>query len=152
MPAIQNTRRRFMAHFASIGLGSTLVPGIVWARMQDAGAQKVTLEMVTDAMKLSGLPFTEDELKAMVDRANTNLTRYQEIRAIHIPNDVSLPFHFSAIVPGIEVNKTKLPFKLSAPTAVKRPSNLEEAAFCPVRHLGEPDRSQQFPSPRLTVT
>src|SRR5258706_14459253 len=150
MPAIQNTRRRFMAHFASIGLGSTLVPGIVWARMQDAGAQKVTLEMVTDAMKLSGLPFTEDELKAMVDSANTNLTRYEEIRAIHIPNDVSPPFHFSAIVPGIEVNKTKLPFKLSVPPAVKRPANLEDAAFWPRHHLAELVKTKQVTSSELT--
>lgn len=150
MPAIHETRRRFMTHFASIGLGSTLVPGIVWARMQDAGAHKVTLEMVTDAMKLSGLPFTDDELKAMVDSANTNLTRYEEIRAIHIPNDVSPPFHFSAIVPGIEVNKTKLPFKLSAPPAVKRPANLEDVAFWPVRHLAELVKTKQVTSSELT--
>ena len=56
--------------------------------------------MVTDALKLSGIEFTEDERKAMVDAANQNLTRYEELRKIHIPNDVSPPFHFSAIVPG----------------------------------------------------
>ena len=26
-----------MAHFAGVGLGTTLAPGILWARMQDAG-------------------------------------------------------------------------------------------------------------------
>jgi Asp-tRNA(Asn)/Glu-tRNA(Gln) amidotransferase A subunit family amidase len=139
-----------MAHFASIGLGATLAPGVIWARMQDAGAKTVTLDMVVDAMKLSGLEFTEDELKAMVDAANQNLTRYQELRAIHIPNDVSPPFHFSPIVPGIEVNRTKLPFKLSAPPAVKRPANLEEVAFWPVRHLAELVRTKQVTSLELT--
>jgi Asp-tRNA(Asn)/Glu-tRNA(Gln) amidotransferase A subunit family amidase len=139
-----------MAHFASIGLGSTLAPGIVWARMQDAGAKKITLAMVADAMKLSGLEFSEDELKSMVDAANQNLTRYEEMRAIHIPNDVSPPFHFSALVPGMEVNKTKLPFKLSAPPAVKRPANLEEVAFWPVRHLAELVRTKQVTSLELT--
>ena len=44
-----------MTHFASIGLGTTLAPGIVWARMQDAGTQTVTLAMVTEALKLSGI-------------------------------------------------------------------------------------------------
>jgi Asp-tRNA(Asn)/Glu-tRNA(Gln) amidotransferase A subunit family amidase len=139
-----------MTHFASIGLGTTLAPGILWARMQDAGDTRVTLEMVTDAMKLSGLEFTETELKAMVQAANQNLTRYQELRAIHIPNDVSPPFHFSAIVPGIEVNKTRLPFRLSAPPAVKRPSQLEEVAFWPVRHLAELIRTKQVTSLELT--
>ena len=36
-PWLLETRRRFMAHFASIGLGTTLAPGVLWARMQDAG-------------------------------------------------------------------------------------------------------------------
>jgi Asp-tRNA(Asn)/Glu-tRNA(Gln) amidotransferase A subunit family amidase len=139
-----------MVHFASIGLGSTLAPGIVWARMQDAGAKTITLAMVADAMKLSGLEFSEAELKSMVDAANQNLTRYEEMRAIHIPNDVSPPFHFSALVPGMEVNKTKLPFKLSAPPAVKRPANLEEVAFWPVRHLAELVRTKQVSSLELT--
>ena len=101
-------------------------------------------------MKLSGLEFTEAELKAMVDSANQNLTRYEEMRAIHIPNDVSPPFHFSAIVPGIEVNSTKLPFRLSPAPAVKRPANLEEVAFWPVRHLAELIRTRQVTSVELT--
>jgi Asp-tRNA(Asn)/Glu-tRNA(Gln) amidotransferase A subunit family amidase len=139
-----------MAHFASIGLGTTLAPGIIWARMQDTGEKTITLEMVTDAMKLSGLEFTEEELKAMVDNANQNLTRYKELRDIHIPNDVSPPFHFSAIVPGIEVNKTKWPFRLSAAPGVKRPANLEDVAFWPVRHLAELVHTKQVTSVELT--
>ena len=140
-----------MTHFASIGLGTTLAPGIVWARMQDAGTTTITLAMVTDAMKLSGLDqFTEAELKAMVESANQNLTRYEEMRAIHIPNDVSPPFHFSALVPGMDVNRARLPFRLSAAPAVKRPANLEDVAFWPVRHLAELLRSKQVTSVELT--
>src|SRR4029078_9291289 len=143
MATLDATRRRFIAHFTSVGLGGTLAPGILWARMQDAGAKTLTASMVADAMKLSGLEFTEADLKSMVDAANQNLTRYEELRTIHIPNDVSPPFHFSAIVPGIEVNRTKLPFRLSAAPAVKRPANLEDAAFWPVRHLAELIRTRQ---------
>ena len=55
MPTLDETRRRFMTHFAGIGLGSTLVPGVLWARMQDQGTQRVTLAMVTDALKLQGI-------------------------------------------------------------------------------------------------
>jgi Asp-tRNA(Asn)/Glu-tRNA(Gln) amidotransferase A subunit family amidase len=150
MADLNETRRRFMTHFASIGLGTTLAPGILWARMQDAGEKKITLAMVTDAMKLSGLEFTEAELKAMVDAANTNLTRYEEIRAIHIPNDVSPPFHFSPLVPGMEVNRARVPFRLSAAPAVKRPANLEDVAFWPVRHLAELLRTRQVTSVELT--
>ena len=78
--ALADTRRRFMTHFAGLGLGATLAPGVLWARMQDAGAQRVTLEMVTDALKLAGIEATEAERQAMVNGANQALTRYEAIR------------------------------------------------------------------------
>jgi len=139
-----------MAYFAGAGLGATLAPGIVWARMQDVGANTITLEMLTDALQLSGVELTLEDRKAMVEGANQNLRRYQELRAVHIPNDVSPPFHFSAIVPGLIVNRTKLPFTLSDPPSLKRPANLEEAAFWPVRHLAELVRTRQVTSLELT--
>src|SRR5688500_528405 len=117
MPDLDETRRRFMVHFAGIGLGTTLAPGIMWARMQDAGASKLTLEMVTGALAMSGIDVSEEDRKAMVDSANRNLTQFADVRKINIPLDVSPPYHFSAIVPGITVNKTKMPFRLSAPPA-----------------------------------
>ena len=139
-----------MTHFASAGLSSTLVPGVLWARMQDAGAQRVTLEMVTDALKLAGIEATEAERTAMVNGANQSLTRYEEIRKLEIPNDVSPPFHFSPIVPGIDVSKVKRPFRLSAAPPIKRPANLEDVAFWPVRHLAELVRTRQVTSQELT--
>jgi Asp-tRNA(Asn)/Glu-tRNA(Gln) amidotransferase A subunit family amidase len=150
MADLDDTRRRFIAHFASIGLGTTLAPGIVWARMQDAGTQTITLAMITEAMKLSGIELTEAERTAMVDAANQNLKRYEELREIHVPNDVSPPFHFSALVPGLAVSRKPLPFVLSAPPPVKRPANLEDAAFWPVRHLAELIRTRQVTSLELT--
>ncbi|MBI1872372.1 MAG: amidase [Acidobacteria bacterium] len=150
MPQLDETRRRFMAHFAGLGLGSTLAPGVLWARMQDAGAEKLTLEMVTDALKLSGIELTEAEREGIVNSANQNLTRFEAVRKLEIPNDVSPPFHFSSIVPGIEVNKTKKPFRLSAPPALKRPANLEDVAFWPVRHLAELLRTRKVTSVELT--
>jgi Asp-tRNA(Asn)/Glu-tRNA(Gln) amidotransferase A subunit family amidase len=149
MANINETRRRFMAHFAGIGLGSTLVPGVLWARMQDAGAKKVTLDMVTDALKLSGLELTETERQSMVDSANQNLSNYEKLHEIHIPNDVSPPFHFSSLVPGVEVNRTHA-FKLSVAPVVKRPANLEDVAFWPVRNLAELIRTKQVTSLELT--
>src|SRR5262245_14158188 len=58
---VDQTRRRFMATFAATSLGTTLMPGVLWARMQDAGASKVTLAMVTEALKTSGVDLPEEE-------------------------------------------------------------------------------------------
>lgn len=139
-----------MATFAGAGLGSTLVPGVLWARVQDAGAQKITLAMVNEALKLSGIDIPEEEKTGLVDNANRSLTGYEELRKLHIPPDVSPPFHFSPVTPGMTVNKTKQPWRLSAAPAVKRPANLEEVAFWPVRHLAELVRTRQVTSLELT--
>src|SRR3954466_8438684 len=72
MKNIDQARRRFMATFAGAGLGTTLVPGVLWARMQDAGASRVTLAMVTDALKTSGIDLPEEEKTNIVDAANRN--------------------------------------------------------------------------------
>src|SRR5918993_765259 len=109
MADLFDTRRRFMTHFASIGLGTTLAPGIVWARMQDAGTDTITVAMVTEALHLSGIELAEADREAMVEAANRNLTQYKEMREVHIPNDVSPPFHFSPIVPGLKVDRTAKP-------------------------------------------
>jgi Asp-tRNA(Asn)/Glu-tRNA(Gln) amidotransferase A subunit family amidase len=146
----EETRRRFMAHFAGIGLGSTLVPGVVWARMQDQGTQRVTAAMVKEALKMQGIEVPDADVQAMVSGANSNLTRFEEVRKIPIPLDVSPPFHFSALAPGIEPNRTRMPFRLSAAPVVKRPSNLEDVAFWPVRQLAELVRSKQVTSLELT--
>src|SRR5215204_604311 len=122
MSHLVDSRRRFMAHFASIGLGSTLVPGVLWARLQDAGAQAVTLAMLTDALQLSGIELDEEDRKAMVEGANRNLAQYKELHAVHIPNDVSPPFHFSPVVPGMTVDKATQPFRVSKPPSLKRPA------------------------------
>ena len=147
---IDRTRRRFMAYFSSVGLGSTLVPGVLWARMQDAGTQQITLTMVTDALKLSGVDFTEAERQEMVQQANQSLTRAKAIQSFHIPNDVSPPFHISAIVPGVVVNKVAKPVAFAKAPAVKVPGNLEEVSNWPIRHLSELLRTKQVSSVDLT--
>jgi Asp-tRNA(Asn)/Glu-tRNA(Gln) amidotransferase A subunit family amidase len=139
-----------MATFAGAGLGSTLVPGVVWARVQDSPNGRVTLAMIEEALRLSGIEVGEEEKKTLVEGANRNLTGYEEIRKLHIPPDVSPPFHFSSVVPGMNISKTKLPFRLSAAPSVKRPGNLEDVAFWPLRHLAELVRTKQVSSLELT--
>jgi len=150
MQELNDTRRRFIGYFAATGLGATLAPGVLWAKMQEQQADRITLEMVTGALALSGIEATEEERQAMVNGANQSLSRYEAVRAIDIPNDVSPPYHFSALVPGITPDKTARPFALSAAPRVTRPANLEDVAFWPVRHLAELLRTKQVTSLELT--
>lgn len=150
MMNLDQTRRRFMATFAGAGLGTTLVPGVLWARVQDSGAQTITLAMVNEALKMSGVDVAEEEKAGLVEAANRNLAGYDDLKKLHIPPDVSPPFHFSPVTPGMTVSKAKLPFRLSAAPSVRRPANLEDAAFWPVRHLAELVRTRQVSSLELT--
>jgi Asp-tRNA(Asn)/Glu-tRNA(Gln) amidotransferase A subunit family amidase len=72
------------------------------------------------------------------------------LRGLHIPNDVSPPYHFSPLVPGMTVDRTRRPWVLSKAPSLKRPANLEDVAFWPVRHLAELVRTKQVTSVELT--
>jgi Asp-tRNA(Asn)/Glu-tRNA(Gln) amidotransferase A subunit family amidase len=145
-----NNRRRFLAYFSGIGLGSSLLPGVLWAEMQDGGAEpRVTDEMLKNALAVAGLTFSDADRKAVLQGVNRSLTGFEEVRKLEIPNDVAPPFYFSPIVPGMKVNRLREPLRFSTPV-VKRPANIEEAAFWPVVQLAQLIKTKQVTSLELT--
>lgn len=147
--ALAPARRRFLAQCSSLGIGGTLLPGMLWADVVQSGGQPITADMLSHAIAMAGLSFSDEDQKAMLEAVNQNLTRFQELRAIDIPNDVSPPFHFSALVPGMTLDRKVLPFKMSTP-AVKRPATLDEVAFWPVVQLAQLVKTKQVTSTELT--
>jgi Asp-tRNA(Asn)/Glu-tRNA(Gln) amidotransferase A subunit family amidase len=143
------TRRRFLGFFSAIGLGGTLLPGVLWAQLQQEGAQRITQTMLADSLALAGLSFSDEDQRSMLQAANQNLTRYEELRKTHIPNDVAPPFYFSPLTPGMKVNRARQPLSFSAPI-VKRPANLEDVAFWPVTQLAQLIATKQATSVELT--
>src|SRR5215203_4511735 len=68
MKNVDETRRRFVAAVSAIGasgLGATLLPGVLWAQVQQSGEARVTADMLKDALAIAGLEFTEDDRTAM---------------------------------------------------------------------------------------
>jgi Asp-tRNA(Asn)/Glu-tRNA(Gln) amidotransferase A subunit family amidase len=145
----EETRRRFLSVFSGMGLGGTLLPGVLWAQVQQEGAQRITPSMLAGTLALSGLTVSEEDQRTMLQAANQNLTRYEDLRKVHIPNDVSPPFYFSPLTPGMKVNRVRQPFHFSAPR-VKRPAALEDVAFWPVTQLAQLLRTRQVTSLELT--
>ncbi len=146
---MDENRRRFLAFFSSAGLGSTLLPGVLWAEMQQEAEQRVTPEMLKEALAVSGLTISDDDQKSMLQGVNRSLTGFEELRKLDIPNDVAPPFYFSTIVPGMKVNRAKEPLRFATPT-VKRPANLEDVAFWPVMQLAQLIKTRQATSLELT--
>src|SRR5215468_10728697 len=60
-------RRAFMAYFGSIGLGTTLLPGVLWAQAAQQQGATITTEQIAAAEEVAGLQFSEEERKAMAE-------------------------------------------------------------------------------------
>lgn len=141
-------RRRFLAACSTAGVASTLLPGVLWAKLQEQNAAKVTMAMLNDALAISGLDFSEEDKKQILTNLNPN--RYDELRKVAIDDTIAPPIYYSPLVPGTKLDRTVRPIRMGKPPAVKRPAHLEEVAFWPVTHLAELLRTRQVTSTELT--
>jgi hypothetical protein len=135
-------RRAFVGYFSAIGLGSTLMPGLLWGQsQQDPG--RVTKEMVASAEKIAGLTFTDAQRERMVRGLNGLARNLDQIHAVALPNSVPPAIRFDPVPPGVVLPTAKRPMRRSRPAAVKRPAKLEDVAFWPVTALSELIRTKQ---------
>jgi Asp-tRNA(Asn)/Glu-tRNA(Gln) amidotransferase A subunit family amidase len=149
MPALHALdRRAFMAYVSGLGLGSTLFPGALWARLQDAKA--ITRDVLDEAEKVAGLDFTDAERDLMLEDLNDNLEGFQRLRAIGIGNEVRPALSFDPAVPEAALPKERRPLVASRPASVRRPADLEALACRPVTELAELVRTRQVTATELT--
>jgi Asp-tRNA(Asn)/Glu-tRNA(Gln) amidotransferase A subunit family amidase len=137
-----------MTYFSAIGLGSTLLPGVLWAKLQQQGA--LSKEMLADAESLAGLEFTDEEREMMMQGLERNLESYKQLRSVNIPNSVPPAISFDPVLPGRQLPTEQRPFRYSRPHGVSRPANVEDLAFAPVTELAELVRTRQVSSVELT--
>lgn len=142
-------RRNFVGYFTSIGLGGTLMPGVLWAQQQQQQGP-VTREMVAQAEKIAGLEFTDAERDEMVRGLNQNIRSWEELHQVALDNAVPPAVQFDPVLPGVTFPTERRSPRWSDPGQVRRPANLEEAAFWPVRRLAELIRTRQITSVELT--
>ncbi len=129
-------RRRFVACFSSLGLGTTLMPGALAAIANDAPT--VTVEMIDAAQKIAGLSFTPAEQEALLERLNgerSPLKGFEAIRAAGLGNDTAPALVFNPVPPGKAIPKGESSMAPSD-VNVSMPSTDEELAFLPATHLG----------------
>jgi Asp-tRNA(Asn)/Glu-tRNA(Gln) amidotransferase A subunit family amidase len=143
-------RRAFLGYFSSLGLGSTLFPGVLWARV--AAGEEITLEAIACAEEVAGLEFTPEERQLMLDDLREQQEQLEAIRAVPLPNDIAPALHFSPLLPGMELVATA-ERKPAAPSRValrEVPNSLEELAFLPVPQLAALVRTRKVSAMDLT--
>ena len=138
-----------MTYFSSAGLATTLLPGVLWAKMQEARAQRITAAMLKDALAVAGLEFTEEEREQLVNGLNENLERYENIRRLDL-DALAPPLYFSPLVPGTKLDRTSRPARPSRVPSIRRTANLEDLAFAPIAHLAHLLKARQVSSVELT--
>ena len=143
-------RRAFVAYFSSIGLGSTLLPGVLWEKLR-GGAAEITKDTLAAAEEIAGLNFTDEQREMMV-RNVQNLNR--SIAALHeipLDNTVAPAIVFDPLPPGVSLPpKKQEPMVRSRVPMMARPGSLEDLAFLPVTRLSELVRTRKVKSIELT--
>lgn len=151
-------RRGFVAACSSIGLGGTIFPGVLWAKMRESPADRgspqqapeITTDIIREAEKVAGIEFTPEERELMLEKVREQVADYRTLQEIDVPNHTPLALQFDPVVPGTELPSEEKPFRKAPVSVGVPPSNLERLAFEPATRLSEYVRERKVSSVDLT--
>lgn len=111
--------------------------------------KEITTGDVVAAEKIIGINFTAAERDSLLDGLKDQLSKYEELRAIDLPNNVEFPLYYNPHPAGMNLPKGRDKFDFNdVPTVV--PDNLEACAFMTVPELAHLIRTRQVTSEALT--
>ncbi len=154
-------RRRFLGICSVVGLGQTLLPGVLLGMAQaqtpaKAGThelEKITPEMIDAAAVIAGITVTGEQKKMMLEGLKDQRDSVMVIRTLHLPNSVAPAFVFDPVPPGVTLDTVRKPLKISAAPDVSRLAASEDSdalAFATVRELAELIKTRKVTSVALT--
>jgi len=111
---------------------------------------KITKEQIDSAEKIIGLNFTDAEKDSMLDNLNEQLTNYENIRKIDLPNSIPPAIMFNPIPIGFQINHEQKPIKFSHYSNVKLPLNKDDLAFYSIGELAHLIKTRKITSTELT--
>ncbi len=131
------SRRKFLAAVPAAVAGA--VAGQALAQGQQPPGP-IKAEMIDCAEKLAGLDLHSDEEAAITNAVNQRLRTFQQMRDTQVPAVTEPAVMFKPSLPGKEPKGPATPgaairYAKPAATSLRRPANLEDAAFWPVGHL-----------------
>jgi Asp-tRNA(Asn)/Glu-tRNA(Gln) amidotransferase A subunit family amidase len=141
-------RREFMKVFSAAGMGGTLLPGVLWAQVQDKPA--ITAEMIDAAAKVAGVAIPDEYKKMMLESLNDHVGGFEAIFQLHMPNSVEPSLLFVPDTSHAKFDTEKLPVRLSDAPVIAVSKNPDELAFATVRELAELVRTRKISSSSLT--
>ena len=138
-----------MSYFTSIGLGTTLLPGVLWAKV--ASGMEITPATIADAEEVAGVRFEPEEREMMVEGLRLQTQRIAALHAIPLDNSVSPAIVFNPLPPGKKPPPDRRRPPVRSRTATPAfTADVESLAFAPVTVLSELIRRRRVSSLQLT--
>lgn len=148
--SLASARRAFLARCSALGVGSTLFPGVLWARV--AAGEEITDASIVAAAEIAGVSFTDEERALMLDGLKNQTRNLQALHAVKLDNAVAPAILFSPLPhPNAVPKGPQRPVVMSRQPARTRPANLESLAFAPLTELAGLVRRRQVTSVELTT-
>lgn len=120
------------------------------ASAQDgAPPQRVTAEMLRQALAAIGLSFSEAQLMMMLPGANRYFTAWENLRKLDVPLDTPPAIQFSPLLPGVAPPHGQSKFENKPPAIAARSSD-EDLAFLSALELGALVRAHKVTPLELT--
>jgi Asp-tRNA(Asn)/Glu-tRNA(Gln) amidotransferase A subunit family amidase len=117
---------------------------------QPSRRDSITRADVSAAEKLMDLGFSDAQNDSMLDGLRDQRANYRGLRTVSLPNNVPPALHLDILPRGFTFETVRTPFAVEPAPNVKRPANLEDAAFYSLRQLAALIRSRQVTSTELT--
>ena len=138
-----------MSYFAGIGLGSTLMPELLWAKAR-TGAE-INATSIAAAEELAGLKFDDAERAMMLEGLKGQEARLEALHKIELKNSVSPAIVFDPLPPGKIIPRAARKAMVRSPATMRTlPLSDEDIAFLPITELSEFIRRGQLKPTRLT--
>ena len=141
-------RRQFVAYCSALGLSSTLFPGVLYAKVEEADGE-ITPDVIEAAEQIAGLSFTPEQRAMMVEDLTENLEEYEALREVDLPNWVAPSLVFDPQIGGVTPPEGDAAMEWE-PQPVERPDDDEALAFMTVAELASLLKGRQVTSVELT--
>jgi Asp-tRNA(Asn)/Glu-tRNA(Gln) amidotransferase A subunit family amidase len=143
-------RRAFLARCGALGVGSTLFPGVLWAKV--AAGEEITDATIVAAAEVAGVTFSDEERALMLDGLKRQTGQLAALHAIRIDNAVAPAMIFNPLPRPDAVPKgPQRAVVMSRQPARPRPATLESLAYAPLTELADLVRRKQVTSVELTT-
>ncbi len=148
--SLSEARRAFLSHCGALGLGATLFPGVLWAKV--AAGEAITDATIAAAADIAGVSFTAEERAQMLQGVQRQSAQIQALHAVSLGNAVPPAIQFNPLPrPEALPRGPQREITMSRQTVRTAPSAPDELAYASLTTLAELVRRRAVTSEQLTT-